>query len=153
MCSIYITATCHYRKGKQFCNTKQGYMWEWEINTSPYVPSNYGVVFSVVRNGSNTITNPPTHNRVTAIAQCWYVPRRSMQLIFYTSVVYRFSIITSTDNLYIDQLKKRSWTVLLELWQSHFVTVPGQTQWLWEQRNGVYYAATCTWHSHFTGGT
>lgn len=59
-CSIYITATCHWCGGKQFWNTAQEYMCEWEINAFPYVPSNFGVVFSVIKNGSGTITKSPT---------------------------------------------------------------------------------------------
>ena len=66
----------------------------------------------------------PSHsNRVTATAQYLYVPQISVQVI---NVVH-FCHVPFLD-YYIDTFMKSSRTVLLKLWQSHFVTLPGQTQ-------------------------
>jgi len=39
-------------------------MSEWEINASPYVPSTFGMIFSIIRNCLGTITNPPTQTEL-----------------------------------------------------------------------------------------
>jgi hypothetical protein len=50
-------------------------------NTFPYVPSNFGIVFSITRNSPGTITCHPIHNWITASAQYLYVPQIFTHLI------------------------------------------------------------------------